>query len=218
MNRISDRIKIALWLSSVLNVLLLSIFIIIMVRNKEKVMQKLILVTGDPEVVMFGDSHTANADWTYLLRGSRAIGTGYPGFTSGQLKNMLMTKVLKYMPQYCFIQCGGNDINNGCFERDSLIKNVSVMIDTLKAHSVRPVVQSLFYRFGDRDYNHEIDTLNTLLQDLAFEKSTIFLDINSFLSDSMSLKQSLNIDGKHLNKEGYDIWAGQIIKFLSTMD
>lgn len=202
-------------ISIALNVVFLILLLVFLVRNREKVLQKFILMKGEPEVVMFGDSHTANANWPALLWGYSAVEFGYPGFTSGQLKNMLVAKVLNYQPKFCFIHAGGNDINSGCYDRESTLANVEEMIDSLRFHSIRPVVESLFFRFSDPGYNAEIDSLNVLLENLAKKRSVGFLNINEFLVENNSLKKELTIDGIHLTREGYEIWAKQVKYYLT---
>jgi lysophospholipase L1-like esterase len=206
---------LALKISIALNVIFLILFAIFLVRNHEKVLQKLVLIKGEPEVIMFGDSHTANANWSSLLWGYDAVEFGYPGFTSGQLKDKLMSNVLKYQPVYCFIHAGGNDISSDCYDRNTLIAILEEMIDSLQRHSIRPVVESLFFRFDDPVYNAEVDSINTSFRELAAMKKVAFLNINENLVDDNGLKKELTIDGIHLNRKGYDIWAKQVKSFLS---
>jgi len=201
--------------SITLNVIFLILFLIFLVRNREKVLQKLVLMKGEPEVIMFGDSHTANANWTCLLWRYNAIEFGHPGFTSGQLKDKLMSNVLKYQPGYCLIHAGGNDIGSDCYDRNILIANVEEIIDSLQRHSIRPVVESLFFRFDDPAYNAEVDSINKRFRELAVKKKVGFLNINKNLVDHDGLKEELTIDGIHLNRKGYDIWAQQVKSFLS---
>jgi alpha-glucosidase len=178
-------------------------------------MQKIILAKGNPELVMFGDSHTANGRWLTLLSRTKVITVGFSGFTSDQLKNMLMIKVLPLKPEFCFIQCGGNDIASRCFDEQILVANVREMVDSLQRHHIRPVVQSLFCRHNDPDYNQHVDSINGLLRQFTKESNIPFLDINSSLIDRNGLKKELTIDNIHLNEKGYAIWSDLIKKHLN---
>ncbi len=116
---------------------------------------------------MFGDSHTANANWTSFLSGYSVISLGFSGMTSDQLKNLMMIKVLPLKPEFCFIQGGGNDINSRCYDKKILVANIQEMIDSLQSHNIRPVIQSLFNRYNDREYNMQVDSINVLLRQIA---------------------------------------------------
>ena len=202
------------WVSVVLNILLMALIVIYLFRNKDKIRQKFILAKGNPELVMFGDSHTANANWTSLLSGYSVISLGFSGMTSDQLKNLMMIKVLPLKPQFCFIQGGGNDINSRCYDKKIVVANIQEMIDSLQSYSIQPVIQSLFSRYNDRDYNKQVDSINDLFRQIANKNNVPFLDINSSLVDKNGLKKELTIDYIHLNNPGYKIWAGKIKDFL----
>ena len=163
---------------------------------------------------MFGDSHTANANWTSLLSGYSVISLGFSGMTSDQLKNLMMIKVLPLKPQFCFIQGGGNDINSRCYDKKIVVANIQEMIDSLQSYSIQPVIQSLFNRYNDQDYNQQVDSINVLLQQLAKNEGIDFLNINENLVDGNGLKKILTLDGIHLNDEGYSIWANQMQEYL----
>jgi lysophospholipase L1-like esterase len=216
MKKVTPLLKMIFWVSVILNILLLTLALIYLSRNSDKIRQKLILAKGNPELIMFGDSHTANAVWPSLLHGRDIIGMGYSGYTSDQLKNMLIDKVIRYKPTYCFIQGGGNDIRSRCYDKRILISNIKEMIDTLKNQDIQPVVQSLFYRYKAKDYNTEIDSINELLRELVKDEGIDFLDVNEFLSDKEGLKNELTLEGVHLNEHGYNIWAGIVRKYLDS--
>jgi len=163
---------------------------------------------------MFGDSHTANANWTSFLSEYRVISLGFSGMTSDQLKNLMMIKLLPLKPEFCFIQGGGNDINSRCFDKKILVANIQEMIDSLQSHNIRPVIQSLFSRYNSTDYNMQVDSINVLLLQLAKNEGIDFLNVNENLVDENGLKKILSLEGIHLNEEGYRIWANQVKKYL----
>ena len=214
MKNVTPLLKMIFWISVVLNILLMALIVIYLFRNKDKIRQKFILAKGNPELVMFGDSHTANANWTSLLSGYSVISLGFSGMTSDQLKNLMMIKVLPLKPQFCFIQGGGNDINSRCYDKKIVVANIQEMIDSLQSYSIQPVIQSLFNRYNDRDYNKQVDSINDLFRQIANKNNVPFLDINSSLVDKNGLKKELTIDYIHLNNPGYKIWAGKIKDFL----
>jgi lysophospholipase L1-like esterase len=216
MKKSTQLLRMSFWISVALNLLLMTLLVIYFFRNQDKIIEKIILARGGTELIMFGDSHTANASWTSLLSGRKAITIGFYGFNSDQLRNMMMIKVLPLKPEFCFIQGGGNDINSRCFDKEILVANIQEMIDSLQSHNIRPVIQSLFNRYDAREYNLQVDSVNVLLLQLAKNEGIDFLIVNENLVDENGLKKVLTIDGIHLNEEGYRIWANQVKKYLSS--
>jgi len=209
--------KMSFWASMLINILLITLVVLYYYRNSDKLKQRLILAKGNPEMVMFGDSHTANARWTALLPGVRVVTLGFSGFTSDQLKSMLMIKVLPLKPEFCFIQGGGNDINSRCYDKSILIASIQSMVDTLLSHNTRPVLQSLFKRNNAPDYNQEVDSINELLRQVALKYNIAFLDINEKLVDDDGLKKELTPDNIHLNNKGYLIWSEILKSYLDKV-
>jgi len=214
MKKSTQILRVFFWISVALNLLLCTLLVIYFFRNQDKIKQKIILARGEPELVMFGDSHTANANWTSFLSDYSVISVGFSGMTSDQLKNLMMIKVLPLKPEFCFIQGGGNDINSRCFDKKILVANIQEMIDSLQSHNIRPVIQSLFSRYNSTDYNMQVDSINVLLLQLAKNEGIDFLNVNENLVDENGLKKILSLEGIHLNEEGYRIWANQVKKYL----
>jgi lysophospholipase L1-like esterase len=209
-------IKWIFWISVLTNFVLLTFFSFYLTRNKEKLTQKFILATGDCDIVMFGDSHTGNANWNSLLRGQKVVTLGYNGFTSDQLKSMMMTDVLPLKTRYCFIQGGGADIRTHCFEKNVLINNIREMIDSLQMCGITPVLQTLFYRKNSLEYNLQVDSINSMLMLFSEKENVDFLNINDHLINENGLKAEYTIEGIHLNEEGYKVWAKVINEFLGS--
>ena len=209
--------KTILYFSLILNAIFLLVAIYFVLNNVESLNQKWIDKKGKATIVMFGDSHTARADWNMLLSRYDIKKSGYGGFTSEQLLFRIRQDVIQYQPQICFIQCGGNDINSDCFSNEKVIQNLSSIIDSLNANSIKPVLQSLFHRYGNPGYNEKVEVLNGLLQTLAFSKSVDYLDIDNFLIDEFGLKKDLTIDKIHLNEKGYGVWSDQIKNYYEEI-
>jgi len=205
-----------LFLSVILNIIMLFVFFWYAITHREEIVQKIVNIRDSATVIMFGDSHTANGKWSVLLSRFDVLRVGYGGFTSDQLKGILIKKVLNHEAKICFIQCGGNDINSKCFSRIDIKKNFVEIIDSLKSHNITPVVQSLFYRYNNSEYNMVVDSLNNLLYHLAAIKNVNYLDINKNISDNKELRKELTTDNIHLNKEGYRIWSDEVKKYLSN--
>lgn len=206
--------KPILILSLSLNFVFVFFVIYFVINNRESLTQKWIEKKGKATIVMFGDSHTARPDWNVLLSRKDVKRSGYGGFTSEQLAFRVYNDVIQYHPQICFIQCGGNDLNSIFYSADNVILNISNIIDSLKAHTIVPVVQSLFHRHNNTAYNTNVEKMNDLLQNLAIEQGVIYLDIDQFLIDENGLRKELTVDNIHFNDQGYLIWVEQVEIFL----
>lgn len=216
MKKIVSFWKMSFWVSLFINFLLISLVILYSYKNMDKLKQRFFLAQGNLDLVVFGDSHTANANWTKLIPGKSVVSLGFSGLTSDQLKNMLMIKVLPLKPDFCFIQGGGNDINSRCYNKSILIANIQSMVDSLLSHNTQPVLQSLFKRYNAPEYNQQVDSINELFRQVASKNKIVFLDINEKLADIRGLKKELTPDNIHLNNKGYQLWSEILNSFLDS--
>ncbi len=156
-------------------------------------------------VVFFGDSLTANGDWSKLTGNSDTRRSGFPGFTSSHLVWLLQDNVIKYNPDTCYIMAGLNDVAVG-IPLKRVQENYNNIVDSLLSHDIFPVIQSTLYTSDDKN-NVSIDSLNQYLIVLAKSKGVKFLDVNSVMSKNKQIISAYSTDGVHLNKTGYNKWA-----------
>lgn len=199
--------------SLIINVVFIVLVFIYVARNKESLMQRFVWKFNTETLIMFGDSHTARGNWNDLLDRRDVLKVGYSGFTSGQLEFMMKQYIVDRNASYCFIQCGGNDLNRADFDPNEMKSNINSIIKYLKAENITPILQSLFHR-PDPNYNLTIDSLNMGLQQLARDFGIDFIDVNPFLDENNSIGEHLQSDKVHLNEQGYKIWAGVLQKYL----
>lgn len=197
-------------ISLILNVVFVAIVLVYVIKNKENITQKFVWKFNTETLIMFGDSHTARGNWNDLLDRCDVLKMGYSGFTSGQLEFMMKQYIVDRNASYCFIQCGGNDLNNAHFDPNKMMNNIASIFNYLKANNITPVLQSLFHR-PDLEYNLTIDSLNLELKQLALKNNMDFIDVNPYLDDNNNIDEHLVSDKVHLNRKGYEIW-GMVIK------
>lgn len=182
--------------------------------------EKFMLFDKQADIVMLGNSITAQIDWNELLRRDDIANRGLSGdITEGMLKRM--KSVLKVKPKICFFMGGINDITRRV-SIEKTVKNIKQITEFLTANDIKPVIQSVLYtesRFYSSDYNNPIVTqLNDELKKFCEEKNIIFLDLNKYLSVNETLKSELTDDGLHLNAKGYAAWGSILVEFLSKKD
>jgi len=160
------------------------------------------------KIVMFGDSLTFMGDWPGLLEKRSVKVSGNPGFTTSHFLFIVKEQVLKFSPDTCYIQGGINDIGVG-IPLLRTIKNYNTLIDTLEDHKIIPIIQSTLLT-TDVDRNRAVDSLNNNLVNICLKKGIRYINLNTSMSVNGKLKKELSLDGTHINKEGYEIWAKAI--------
>ena len=171
------------------------------------------------KIVMLGNSITQGVNWNELINRKDVIERGISGdLTSGFLHRLQYIYNLK--PRICFIMGGINDMFYGR-QVDEIFKNITKIVDSLKLHNIKIVLQStLFVKNGTPlldIINERVKTLNIQLKNYASINNIIFLDINKKLSIDNHLKEEFTIDGVHLSALGYKIWSIYIIQTLTKL-
>ncbi|WP_229213913.1 hypothetical protein [Dyadobacter psychrotolerans] len=81
------RTKTALFLSLLVNLIFAAIFIVVGFIYRDKLFQGFVTAKGDPKIVMFGNSITAQGKWVELLGRTDVLTRTLPGqyisFSSG---------------------------------------------------------------------------------------------------------------------------------------
>lgn len=150
---------------------------------------------GVYDVVMLGDSLTDNGLWSERLPGIRVANRGVGRDTVRSVLDRV-----HQIPQtgVVFVLVGTNDLRR---ERDPrrIAEDYRQLLARLRGRRV--VVQSVISPQGD-----DTDTLNNLLEALAYEEGASYLD----LRDTLAEFDSYTYDGVHLNGRGYEKWAQEI--------
>ena len=150
--------------------------------------------------------------------GKNIINTGFGG---SQLSDLLFysdSVIIKYKPIQVFIYEGDNDIAAGkkadavVNEADLLFKKI--IKETPNTQIVIISVKPSVLRWGLKD---DYIKLNKLYRKFSLENKNIkFIDVwTPLLNKEGSPKKEIFIsDSLHINKLGYDIWAGEIKRFI----
>jgi lysophospholipase L1-like esterase len=200
------------------NALLLTVFISEGFANKDKIYDKLTSFKSF-RAVMYGSSITAGCKWNTKLWRLGIRNSGTNGYTSAHLVWFIHKKVIRYKPEFCFIEAGINDINTG-IPLSKISQNIEIIVDTLMKNKINPVLQSTLYinRENDKIINQQIDSLNAILKKIAYNKNITYLDVNKYLSKNNKLEIKYTTDGTHLNSSAYNIWINEIEKILMTKE
>ena len=168
------------------------------------------------DIVFLGNSITFGGNWNDLLGRERIVNRGIGGDnTVGMLHRMQYVYQLK--PKLCFIMAGINDIYADA-PLDVVFQNYVKIIDTLRIHSIIPIIQSTLHVNPkwkrSEEKNPEVAKLNLMLQEFAKKYSIQFIDVNAVLSEKGVLRDEYTSDGVHLTPAAYDRWRELIFPIL----
>jgi len=204
-------------LSLLLNLVFILLFIAIAFKYKEKIIEVMIDYKGKAEIVMFGNSITARGNWNVLLNRNDIKNSGIDGFTTSHFVLLIKSHVVAYKPKICFLEGGINDIMVG-IPVSRIKSNYISLVDGLTKNNITPIVQSTLYQENNPQSKIQVDSLNNFLARYCKTNGITYLDINSKLSTKNGLKPEYSLDGTHINKEAYKVWAKEINEILKNLN
>lgn len=194
----------------------------------------------DLRIVMLGDSETrrinhywgADTNWNTLTGYKHIFNLGFDSFRSDDLLYFQsdsvkapVYKALDKKPHIIFLMIGINDVVQSVPVSKTL-SHIRTIIDTIQAHKVELVIQSVlpttnYYDtlYGGFSENgvvaKRVKELNNRLVQLCKAKQVAFLDVRpGMLLEGTYLKNDLSVDGIHLDYPGYQIWKGHLKEFF----
>ncbi|MCF2500215.1 SGNH/GDSL hydrolase family protein [Dyadobacter chenhuakuii] len=180
---------------------------------RDKIMQRFVAMKGNPTIVMYGNSITAQGKWTALLDRTDVLNNGLPGMSTYHFLQLLPTHVVNLHPKICFVKGGINDITVGV-SQERMQGYYKTILDKIIESKIIPVVTLTVYEQNDPVSKKEVDTLNDFLIKYCQENQVAYIDLNQFISDSTGLKAEYAVDKTHLNEKAYEIWGREIRKVL----
>lgn len=207
------KIRTLLRISVGFNILLIGVFIVLTFIYRDKILQRFVAMKGNPAIVMYGNSITAQGKWVELLGRTDVMNNGLPGQTTHHFLQLLKTHVINLHPKICYVKGGINDITVGV-SSERIQENYREILETMQKDHIIPVVTLTIYERNDPYSKKEVDKLNGFLIEYCKEKNITYIDLNQFISDSTGLKAEFAVDKTHLNDEAYVIWAREIQKVL----
>lgn len=200
--------------SVMLNALLIIAIGVFAYIYRDKIMQRFVAIKGNPTIVMYGNSITAQGKWTSLLDRTDVMNNGLPGMNTYHFLQLLPSHVLNLHPKICFIKGGINDITVGV-SQEKMQGFYKSILDKILENKIIPVVTLTVYEQNDPVSKREVDTLNAFLINYCNQHQVDYIDLNQFISDSTGLRAEFAVDKTHLNEKAYEIWAREIRKILA---
>lgn len=165
------------------------------------------------DIVMVGDSNTANGLWSEWTGCESLVNRGIGGDTTeGMLRRI--DDVLALKPKAVFFMGGVNDVVKK-IPIELTIANLNLIMSRLSLSGAKAYMNFVFnvtdkYQ-GDGWPNQFIDNLNARIKKLSkkYPKITM-IDLGPSLTNSGTLDLALTYDGLHLTALGYERWLTRI--------
>jgi len=200
-------------LSLALNAILVATFLVSGYIYRDKIAQRFVRIKGNPTIVMYGNSITAQGKWVELLGRTDVMNNALPGQTTYHFLQLIQSHVIDLHPKVCFIKGGINDITIGVAQ-ERIQANFKTMLEMLVQNNITPVVTLTVYEQNDPSSQKEVDALNAFLVSFCTQNNITYIDLNQYISDSTGLRAEYAVDKTHLNTQAYEIWAREISRVL----
>ncbi|GGH41478.1 hypothetical protein GCM10007423_37390 [Dyadobacter endophyticus] len=202
-----------LTLSLTLNAALILTFLVLGYVYRDKIAQRFVRIRGNPAIVMYGNSITAQGKWVELLGRTDVMNNALPGQATYHFLQLIQSHVIDLHPKVCFIKGGINDITLGV-RQENIQANFKTMLEMLMQNGITPVVTLTVYEQNEYSSKKEVDALNEFLISFCTQNKITYIDLNRYISDSTGLRAEYAVDKKHLNTKAYQIWAKEITRVL----
>jgi lysophospholipase L1-like esterase len=157
-------------------------------------------------ILMVGDSRIAQENWSVLLGRNDVKNEAFGGAITQQILWNLERGQLNSEPKIVVLEGGINDLLAG-IPPQRVYENYMKMIAILQAKKILIITNSIIYTTDNQEVNMNIVVLNSKLKDYCATQKIAWIDMNEQLSQGDKLLKKYSLDGIHLNKEAYRIWA-----------
>jgi len=159
--------------------------------------------TSKAHIVMLGDSHFSEIQWSRLLPVKNIHNQGIAGdITTGMLARL--HQVQDKQPDIVVLLAGINDILTG--RQDSVIINTSKIIRKLNTSNIQVILISILP--VSRGFPHAntvnqyVESINHHISNICQQTLCTYIDAAKALAPQGHLPDSLTYDGVHLNSTG----------------
>ena len=196
--------KFLLPISIILNISLL----VIIFQLSDKIFAQL-FPASKVNILLIGDSLLAQENWNSLLKRNDLKNDAFGGAITQQILWNIERGQLLSNPKIVVIDGGINDLLSGV-PTQRVFKNYQKIIEILRKENIHIIAHLVLYTVDNEEINKEVFILNYLLKEYFESQKVEFVDMNLQLSDRKKLKSNFSIDGIHLRKEAYKIWANEL--------
>lgn len=160
-------------------------------------------------ILLIGDSLLAQENWNSLLKRNDLKNGAFGGAITQQILWNIERGQLASNPKIVVLNGGINDLLSGV-PTQRVFDNYQKIIETLRKENIKIIAHLVLYTVDDELINKEVFILNYLLKEYFEGQKIKFIDMNLQLSDLRKLKPNFSVDGIHLRREAYKIWANEL--------
>ncbi|MDZ7899043.1 MAG: GDSL-type esterase/lipase family protein [Arcicella sp.] len=164
-------------------------------------------------ILMIGDSRISQENWSILLGRNDVKNEAFGGAITQQVLWNLERGQLNSEPKIVIIECGINDLLAGV-PVQRVYENYVRIIEVLRKKKIKIIISSIIYTADNQQINKNIAELNIKLSDMCKSQKIAWLDVNLYLSSDSKLLEKYSLDGVHMNKEAYLVWAKKMNEIL----
>lgn len=171
-------------------------------------------------ILFVGDSITHGTDWSKNIDFAEVRNIAVPGYSTDDVLVQL-PEIVEIDPQIISLLIGTNDFGNVLLDRagEEVGQRVNTIIQEITAAlpEVKLVANSILPR--GLAFTNRIRIANSAISELL-NKQVTYLDVwpalskDNFLNPMYLLEDGFDV---HLNEDGYDAWAGQLIPVLKSL-
>ena len=171
------------------------------------------------KIVMLGDSITNFCEWSEFFPDSNILNRGIVGDTPNGIRKRL-DAVAKVKPDMIFLMIGINcfslcfNLNEAMEAYNNMLKEIRYKLPNVKLYlqSVLPIRNGANIHISNND---NIIALNKYIAEIASDYEAEFINIYDYFCDNTGqMKETLSVDGIHLNGNGYKLWTDKIRKYV----
>ena len=160
-------------------------------------------------ILLIGDSLLSQENWNSLLKRNDLKNGAFGGAITQQILWNIERGQLVSNPKIVVLNGGINDLLSGV-PTQRVFDNYQKIIETLRKENIKIIAHLVLYTVDNELINKEVFILNYLLKEYFESQKIKFIDMNLQLSDLRKLKPNFSIDGIHLRREAYKIWANEL--------
>lgn len=178
-------------------------------------------------IVMLGNSLTeGGGDWNKLINTTDSIvNRGISGDCAKGIMERL-SQILPKHPKAIFLMCGINDLSHD-IGVDKVVRLCTGLIAKIREEAPETKLHVLGLLPFDEDSkwktlkgkSADVPLINARLQDYCEANDITFINFYSKLTlgDTNIMSKPFSLDGLHINKFGYQIWAAEITPYINLL-
>ena len=172
------------------------------------------MLMGRKKIHLLGDSLIGFGSWHILLPDYETINDGIPGETSDELLCRLPPRARGAVPD-CFVVMTGTN-NLLLYGQSAFTETIREIVVVLRqAFSETPVILTSLLPFGIGRARASILSLNDEYALIAEKSGAVYFDL--FTPFDRSEIDLFELDGVHLNREGYLLWGRHLNQLLQGL-